>query len=278
MSKLVKPREFRLFGCRELRHMPVGLGNCIGLQVLDFFVAKGRSWSWMNPNSPSDSDDYEVGGLTDLNHLNNLKGGLTIKVDGKWSSESEARAANLQGKEKLTELGIEFVGGSSRDNEMMLEGFQPNVNLRNLWIEGYRGQSIPSWIDNKNYLSNLQQISISGWEACIFLGSFGRLPYLKILKISLLPNLEYIEGTTTGSSSDDMLNADANANFDHHPNNAPSAASLFPSLEALTLHLLPKLKGWSTMCASKSKDRCFSSAAGAIIFPRLKGLYLQMWD
>ena len=156
----------------------MGLGNCTGLEKLDLFVAKGPSSS---RTIPSGSDDYEVGGLAELNRLNNLRGWLTIKIDGKWSSESEARAANLQGKEKLTELVIQFVGGSSRDNEMMLEGFQPNANLRHLGIWGYKGVRIPSWIHDIDYLSNLEEIRMHNWEGCVCVGSFGRLPHLKLL-------------------------------------------------------------------------------------------------
>ena len=223
--------------------------NCTGLQTLDVFVAKGRSLSGTNPDNLNESDDDEVGGLAELNRLNNLEGKLRIKVDG-WWSESEARAANLQGKEKLTALEIKFVGGSSRDNEMMLQGFQPNANLMDLWIRGYGGERIPSWIDDNDYLSNLEQITISNWRTCVFLGSFGRLRRLKLLVIVDLPNLEYIESTTTDPS-------------------ALFAAPLLPSLEVLRLKSLPKWKGWSTMCASSS------SGARAIIFPRLRRIELQ---
>ncbi|KAJ8439565.1 hypothetical protein Cgig2_024152 [Carnegiea gigantea] len=231
MSKLVKLRELHLLGCPKLRHMPVGLGNCTGLEKLDLFVAKGPSSSW---TIPSDSDGCEVGGLAELNRLNNLKGKLRIRVDGKWSSESEARAANLQGKEKLEGLTVEFVGGSSRDNEMMLEGFQPNANLRCVTIAGYKGERIPSWMHDMDYLSNLERIEIYNWktQARICLGSFGRLPHLQFLYISKLPDLEYIESTTT-------------------------ATPLFSSLEELILASLPKLKG------------CFSGGVGATTFPRL---------
>ncbi|KAJ8439583.1 LOW QUALITY PROTEIN: hypothetical protein Cgig2_024170 [Carnegiea gigantea] len=237
MSKLVKLRELSLIGCPKLRHMPVGLGNCTGLESLDCFVVEGLSSS---RTIPSGSDDYEVGGLAELNRLNNLGRTLRIKVDGKWSSESEARAANLQGKEKLTGLWIEFIGGSSRDNEMMLEGFQPNANLRCLTIQGYKGERIPSWIHDTDYLSNLGGIWIDNWktQTRICLGSFGRLPHLMRLTIYNLPDLEYVESTTT-------------------------ATSLFPSLEYLGLHLLPKLNG------------CFSGGAGATTFPRLKGIKLS---
>ncbi|KAJ8439581.1 hypothetical protein Cgig2_024168 [Carnegiea gigantea] len=218
----------------------------IGLERLDLFIAKGPSSSW---TIPSGSDDYEVGGLANLNRLNNLKGWLRIKVDGKWSSESEARATNLQGKEKLMRLEIEFIRGSSRDNEMMLEGFQPNANLRYLRIHGYKGERIPSWIHDRDYPSNLRQIWIRHWKtrARICLGSFGRLPHLQFLDIPHLPDLEYIESTTT-------------------------ATPLFPSLEYLTVHSLPKLKG------------CFSRGVGATTFARLKRLELSslasllIWD
>ncbi|KAJ8439584.1 hypothetical protein Cgig2_024171 [Carnegiea gigantea] len=249
LSKLQNLLELDLHHCRipkgheqacEAKRaslMPVGLGNFTGLEKLDLFVAKGPSSS---RTIPSGSDDYEVGGLAELNRLNNLEGTLAIKVDGKWSSESEARAANLQGKEKLTALWIEFVGGSSRDNEMMLEGFQPNANLKSLGIEGYKGERIPSWIHDRDYPSNLRQIWIRHWKtrARICLGSFGRLPHLQFLDIPHLPDLEYIESTTT-------------------------ATPLFPTLRYLAPEELPKLKG------------CFSGGVGATTFPRLFHLKLS---
>jgi len=93
-----------------------------------------------------------------------------------------------------------------------------------------------------------------------------------LLYIYNLPNLEYIEST----SSDEIVNANANAGPDP---NAPSAAPLFPRLESLVLWSLPKLKGWRTMCASSSssKNGCFYRGAGvgATTFPRLKQLILK---
>lgn len=282
ITELVKLRGLYLYGCWDLRHMPLGMRNMRDLQKLDLFVAKGQSSISTNPNDPNESDsddDGEVGGIAELNSLNNLKGQLEIIVDGSWPLESEARAANLRGKKKLTKLSIHFRLGSNRENEeMMLEGFQPHTNLRKLEIHGYGGERLPSWIDDQGYY-NLKEIRISDWEGRICVGSFGRHPHLKILTIRLCENLEYIESSTsTGSNSDAIMNADS----DIHPNHnhsAPSAAPLFPSLQQLTLETLPKLKGWRRMCRSTTSSShrnndYFSLGAGAIAFPKLKELTL----
>ena len=86
------------------------MGLVTSIQTLELFIARQKSSCSANPNNSKDSNDH-VGGVAELNCLNNLKGHLTIAVRGNWSSESEAEAANLQGKEKLTRLRIGFVGG-----------------------------------------------------------------------------------------------------------------------------------------------------------------------
>lgn len=104
VSKLVKLRQLNLDKCSNLMHMPFGLGNLTNLQKLPLFVAG------------EERRHSDMRGLEELKRLNNLKGRLEIMVnftlnDEDWvgsTPETYARAATLNGKEKLVSLSIDL--------------------------------------------------------------------------------------------------------------------------------------------------------------------------
>ncbi|KMS97199.1 hypothetical protein BVRB_7g177510, partial [Beta vulgaris subsp. vulgaris] len=115
----------------NLIHMPTGLGRLTELRMLDMFVVSKQSYR---------SEANAIGGLADLEKLNNIEGGLTIKVRRESKDIApEARAANLKMKDKLTQFYIEFEY-STKEDEMVLEGLHPHANLKFLEIKGYGGE------------------------------------------------------------------------------------------------------------------------------------------
>ncbi|KNA22031.1 hypothetical protein SOVF_037850 [Spinacia oleracea] len=185
--------------------------------------------------------DNIVGKLADLNRLNNLSGELSVDMrrESKDIISSEITAVNLKMKVKLSKLNITFKNGTKED-ERVLECLQPPPNLKLLKISGYGGERLPDWMMDgqlESHLHNLVHICISNCKSCRYLCSFGRLPYLRLLNIKELDDVEYVEENTSSN------NANNNGNV---VNDSP----LFPSLERLDVSGMPKLKGWWRMSSS----------------------------
>ncbi|XP_021761411.1 disease resistance protein RGA2-like [Chenopodium quinoa] len=266
MSRLVKLRHLKVGYCNALSHIPKGLGNLTDLRRLDMFI-QGEQ------NSENGSKANSVGELAELHRLNNLMGKLTIRVIGRsMDTVSEAKTANLKSKDKLLGLDLEFIGGSLKHDEIVIEGLQPNSNLKELLIYGYAGERLPSWMMDRLHfwLPNLVSIWILQCEGCRYLCSFGRLPHLKYLNLLDLDNVEYIEKTCAGSneSNNDIV-------YKHH-------APLFPSLEYLWLRNMPKLKGWKRIISNSEADsrqpiqnNLFERK---LAFPRLKHMQVDKME
>ncbi|XP_010696097.1 putative disease resistance protein RGA1 [Beta vulgaris subsp. vulgaris] len=200
MSNLVKLRHLQLQDSNNLIHMPTGLGRLTELRMLDMFVVSKQSYR---------SEANAIGGLADLEKLNNIEGGLTIKVRRESKDIApEARAANLKMKDKLTQFYIEFEY-STKEDEMVLEGLHPHANLKFLEIKGYGGERLPSWMmDDQLHirLPNLMSINIQNCKSCRYLCSLGRLPHLRRLYLRELDNVEYIESNANYNNDSTMWN------------------------------------------------------------------------
>ncbi|CAO2838561.1 unnamed protein product [Amaranthus hypochondriacus] len=196
--KLSNLRHLYIKGCDALRHMPAQLGSLTDLQTLDMFILNADN------------------SLAELNSLDNLQGLLTIRVYGRFKHNASSKLKS----EKIKTLRLEFKNGT------LIKGLVPNPNLKNLQIEGYAGETLPSWMTNQleYWLPNLVDICISNLKECKCLCSFGRLPNLRGLSLSKLENVEYIEEGTSDDESE---------TYPH-----------FLFLERLLLHDIPKLKGW----------------------------------
>ncbi|XP_021775059.1 disease resistance protein RGA2-like [Chenopodium quinoa] len=262
MSRLVRLRHLTVGYCNALSHMPKGLGNLTDLRTLDMFI-QGEQ------NSENGSKADCVGGLAELNSLKNLMGKLTLRIFGRsMDTVSEAKAANLKSKDKLLGLNLEFIDGSLKHDEIVIEDLQPNSNLKELLIYGYAGERLPSWmLDRLHFwLPNLVSIWILQCEGCRYLCSFGRLPHLKNLNLLDLDNVEYIENCSgSNESSNDIL----------HKHHAP----LFPSLENLWLRNMPKLKGWKRIISNSEADSRQPTQNNLLerklAFPRLKHMQVD---
>ncbi|XP_074285644.1 uncharacterized protein LOC141611112 isoform X1 [Silene latifolia] len=107
---------------------------------------------------------------------------------------------------------------------------QPHHNVKTLKLRGYQGDTIPIWPgrgDNSASFDfpNLVTLRIVNCSELLYLPwQIGKLPRLKTLEISGLPNMEYVADSETLVSNE--------------------GSSLFPYLDFLEISELPKLKGW----------------------------------
>ncbi|KAJ8442123.1 hypothetical protein Cgig2_007961 [Carnegiea gigantea] len=264
IRKLVKLRHLNLDGCPAFSHMPLGLGNLTNLQTLGRFVVR----------TGNRSNNKGVGGLDELNFLNNLKGKLELVLDSDFEYErvNEKLMANLEEKSKLVFLRINLYSKQSKEkSEIVLEGLQPHPNLRIMYTRGYNGERLPSWMMSwgqlpYNSLPNLVQIELCGFNNCRYLCSFDRLPHLKFLTLWIMDQLEYVENTSTAIGSPHPTPSNPLATT-----SAPNP--LFPSLEDLTLRRMPKLKGWRKITGTSSGEevsQILQNCGYYSAFPRLK--------
>ncbi|XP_021690882.2 putative disease resistance protein RGA3 [Hevea brasiliensis] len=179
IKKLINLRHLYCVGCSNLTHMPRGLGQLTSLRTLTrFVVAKDNSVA------------KNVGGLNELNSLNNLRGSLEIYNLG--YVKNGIINPILKDKSLLQSLSL----SSDRDDdanveseEMAFQNLEPHPNLKKFTVYKYTGRRFPSWVSS---LTNLVNIRL--WNSrCQHLPPLDQFPSLQMLDIWGLNDLEYIE-------------------------------------------------------------------------------------
>ncbi|XP_074285964.1 putative disease resistance protein RGA1 [Silene latifolia] len=229
VSNLVDLRTLNVAQCDALSCMPAGISMLSSLHTLCQFVVGAR------PSSTSKQCFY---GLEDLKHLNKLKGDLKIEIavlkNAKFVKEEQGGGGYLRSKEHLEKIVINFRRGeeygSKESEQALLEEMEPHRDVKALKLKGYHGETIPRWPRRGDNLAlfdfpNLVTLKIKDCSELLYLPwQIGKLPYLKTLHISGLLNTEYVADSETLVSDE--------------------GSSFFPSLHNLSIHKLPKLKGW----------------------------------
>ncbi|KAL1075780.1 hypothetical protein V6Z11_D11G388100 [Gossypium hirsutum] len=244
IEKLVNLTHLACYYCHSLTHMPRGIGKLTSLETLSMFVV--------------DKDGSHGGAdLSELRLLNNLRGRLEIRNLGFVKNAKEKfEAANLKEKQHLRSLVLEW-GGGNHDDEKSLEDLQPHSNLKQLWIQGWRGDAkFPSWLP---LLTNLVKIFISGGNFKYF-PSFAQLPRLELLDIMFCTKLEYMdENSPKGSQGEPQ--------------------SFFPSLKLLNLKDCPNMKSWwrttKPIDDDSNEDDTTVMGTSTMAFPCLSSLKIQ---
>ncbi|KAL2348878.1 hypothetical protein Fmac_002878 [Flemingia macrophylla] len=235
-----------LDGCLDLTHMPRGIGNLSYLQTMPLFVA---------------SKNYHMGGLTELQNLNNLRGNLEIlhleqlkfsapldpkdnkylkdkkhlncltlrwdhdEDDDKDEDDDDYNSNNDDEKDKRKEEV------AARDNKS-LEFLHAGPNLRVLCVVGYYGNMFSDWLSS---IRCLVKFSLNNCPNCKFLPSLDRLQLLRVLELRRLDSLEFISKNRDQDSAHDAEGSSSN----------PSNSTLFfPSLKELTISDCPTLRSW----------------------------------
>ncbi|KAG6400105.1 hypothetical protein SASPL_141593 [Salvia splendens] len=128
----------------NLRHLyikksslPAGIGSLTSLRTLEYFIVGA-----MNGCK-----------IEELGSLNSLKGTLEISNLGRVENKEEAEQARLSDKSKIFKLRLTWNMHrevETTNDENVLEGLQPDSNMKRLEIEGFKGKRFPSWTGNMN--------------------------------------------------------------------------------------------------------------------------------
>ncbi|TYH20617.1 hypothetical protein ES288_A05G444400v1 [Gossypium darwinii] len=219
---------------------PDNIGNLTCLQTLPvFYVGLERGHS-----------------IKELGSLNELRGELEIRRLQCVRNKQEANGANLHLKEKLCKLIFDFKWSSSYNSEEVMEGLQPHSKLQSLTVNGYGGNSFPSWMlrpvgdSGLLLLNNLLELELFRCHNCESLPPLGQLQNLQFLN---LRNLREVKGMGSefycNKGIDDMN----------------KVIKVFPALKKFTLSGMERLEEWTAMTATKT-----------IMFPCLEEL--NIWS
>uniref|UniRef100_A0A803P927 Uncharacterized protein n=1 Tax=Cannabis sativa TaxID=3483 RepID=A0A803P927_CANSA len=187
-----------------LREMPLQLGKITTLQTLSEFVV-GK-----DPQP----------GVELLRKLELLRGTLEISRLENVDEADHVKEGELEEKKSLHKLILNWgYSHAANDKEnQVLEALKPHSKLKQLSIFHYKGNSFPSWIEDKSF--ELEDLDLYGFENCSSLPPLGQLPSLQLLTISDFPKVE---------------------NIDSVKGTEPS----FGTLKRLRLQSMPKLNEWS---------------------------------
>ncbi|CAL9116053.1 unnamed protein product [Musa acuminata var. zebrina] len=230
-------RVLFLQGC-ELQSFPHGMSKLINLMHLNAAdeiiskinnVGKLASLRGLSSFKVLKDQGHEV---AQLGSLQQLHGPLRITNLENVESKQEASKANLNNKEYLDELVLEWTSGSSLDgnelvvSEEVLEGLQPHQALKRLTIRGYNGVRSPSWLQAQ-LLANLRTLRLINCKAWKDLSCIGQLPNLKnlyVLRIQKMPAVKKLGDGFFGSRDQ---------------------GKCFPSLEELKFWDMPEWEEWT---------------------------------
>ncbi|CAL1372667.1 unnamed protein product [Linum trigynum] len=218
ITKLPDLSVLGLDGCTSLTHIPVGIHRLCRLHRLNLFVVA--------------VEGNRAARISELNRLGNLGGNLLIRGLELLEDKCEAEEANLEEKNMIRSLVLEWDSRTSSNgaaDEMVLEALRPNANLEQLWLGGYSGTKLPSWLSS---LTSVVSIQLGRCGKLRILPAFDPFVSLADLRLVNLPNLQYIlVGTplTLSSSS-----------------SAAAAAAFLPSLQSLEIRGCPNLERWAT--------------------------------
>ncbi|KAF2319561.1 hypothetical protein GH714_017012 [Hevea brasiliensis] len=223
--------------CWHLTHMPRGLGQLTSLRTLTRFVV-----------AEDNSVAKNVGGLNELNSLNNLRGSLEIADLG--YVKNGIINPILKDKSLLQSLSLSsdrYGDANVQSEEMAFQNLEPHPNLKELKVYSYRGARLPSWVSSLTNLVNIQL----GNSRCQHLPPLDQFPSLQMLDIWALNDLEYIE--IEGQ-----------------------ATSFVPSLKVLKLWDCRKLIGWRMKrYEDDSDDSTTISSPDLLQFPCLSEFHCR---
>ncbi|XP_071719069.1 putative disease resistance RPP13-like protein 1 [Rutidosis leptorrhynchoides] len=182
--KLINLRHLDLKDTPLLKNTPLGIGELTQLQTLQKVIIEG-------------SIGFK---LSELKHLVDLKGELSIEGLEKVMDPIQAKDAKLQQKKGLDDIVFKWtdVFDDSRKLQAeyeVLEYLRPHCKLKTLEILFYGGVKFPSWVGDPSY-NQLSKLTLNGCRSCTQLATgdgnnaiTGSFPHLVELHITHCPKL-----------------------------------------------------------------------------------------
>ncbi|PON86284.1 NB-ARC domain containing protein [Trema orientale] len=223
ISGLINLRHLRIRGT-SLKEMPMNMCNMKDLQTLcDFVLDKQGGFR-----------------IKELGRLRLLRGQLHVSGLENIVDAADVLEANLKDIKHLNELRLTWgdkhnVVDSQKEREV-LEALEPNKNLEQLCISGYKGTLFPNWIGDGLY-DNMVNVSLIRCENCCLLPPFGQLPSLRELEIEKMDGLVCIGEEFCGTS----------------------LTKTFRSLEKLIIRDMCSLEEWSFPSSDNQEGGVFPS-------------------
>lgn len=229
IGKLLQLQTLRFIGKCSLNKLPASITMLVNLRHLDIETkyTAGLAGIGQLANLQGSLELHvekrEGHKLEELRNINGLRGSLKIKGLENVSSNEEARKAELNKKEYLNTLNLEW-SYASRNNSLaadakVLEGLQPHQDIQVLHIRRYCGTEAPNWLQSLRLLCSLHLINCRSLVILPPLGLLGTLRYLHMKELCAVDRIGH-EFYGTGDVA-------------------------FPSLSALEFDDFPKLREWS---------------------------------
>ncbi|XP_049347736.1 putative disease resistance RPP13-like protein 1 [Solanum verrucosum] len=197
--------------CSYLKELPLHMEKLINLRHLDISKAHLRTPLHLSKLKSLDvlvGANFILSGrggfrMEDLGEVHNLYGSLSILELQNVVDRRESLKANMREKKHVERLSLEW-SGSFADNSQterdILDELQPNTNIKEVEITGYRGTKFPNWLGDHSF-HKLINLSLSNGKDCDSLPALGQLPCLKFLTIRGMHQITKVTEEFYGSSS-----------------------------------------------------------------------------
>ncbi|CAJ2638837.1 unnamed protein product [Trifolium pratense] len=212
--KLYNLQFLLLSGCKRLTELPEYMGNLVNLRHLDVSHTALREMPVQIAKLENlhTLSDFVVGKhngglkIAELGKFPHLHGKLSISQLNNVNDTFEAVHANMEMKERIDELALEWDCGSTFSDSqvqsalLVLEHLRPSTNLKRLTIKGYGGICFPTWLGDSLF-RNMVYLRISDCDNCEWLPPLGRLGNLKELIVDGMQSVQTIGAEFYGSDS-----------------------------------------------------------------------------
>ncbi|XP_068662114.1 disease resistance protein RGA2-like [Aristolochia californica] len=232
MRHMSSLRHLDVIGCQSLTSMPSRIGQLSCLQTLPIFLV-GKN----DGDKISELSDLKLGGELHVRHLERVR------------HAADAKDAKFQNKQNLRSLVLswEYFGdmGMQQNNEEVLEGLKPHINLEGLQVNNFGGAKFPEWMQSL-FLQNLSTLSLLNCKRCENLPPLGLLPSLKSLYLKGMDALKLIDGdfygngVSKGFPSLEELWLEEMLNLEEWQ--VVGGREVFPCLHKVTIYKCPKLR------------------------------------
>ncbi|KAJ9544146.1 hypothetical protein OSB04_023853 [Centaurea solstitialis] len=241
-AKLINLRHLDIRITPKLNKLPSGIGGLTSLQTLPKVIIEG-------------ANGFKISDLKDLLHL---QGQLCIEGLHNVRDGIEAKEANLQQKEDIDFLKLEWGNGFDDSWNTMkvyevLEGLKPHCKLRNLQILYYGGMKFPSWVGDSSF-NQLTELTLDGCRNCAYLPTVGQLQSLQKLVVASMNEVKTldIEFLASASSFHEtafqslqlliFYNMQSWERWSNNDDDNGRRVTSFPRLREISIRKCPKLK------------------------------------